>query len=368
MRLAYDLRYATDHFPGIGSHAWALGSALAERGRFDEIAFLWDPRATNSRFPVESLRAHPRVRWHELSVPALSWQTAHATGSWLERSGVDAFFSPFWLNPERTRVPCVLTLHDVLALLPKGGLSTPRRWVFGWALGRAVRAAAVVTSSRFSREEILRHTSIPAERLHMVPLGLASPAAGGRRPSRAPEPPFALVVGTNRVHKGHDTLAAVWRRFAGQPPLALVGAGANAPSRFSLGELSASGLAVTALGPVAPDKLEWLYAHATLVLVPSRYEGFGLPLLEAALRGAAVIASDIPALRETGDAVARFVPVGDVAAWERAIRELAADEGERQRMAAAGQQRAAEYDYARCAERVEAILEGVALGPTAVTA
>jgi glycosyltransferase involved in cell wall biosynthesis len=125
---------------------------------------------------------------------------------------------------------------------------------------------------------------------------------------------------------------------------------------------------VTALGAVAPEELEWLYAHASIVLVPSRYEGFGLPLLEAAQRGVAVLASDIPALRETGEGVARFVPVGDVDAWERAVRELAADEGERRRMGARGRQRASEYDYDTCAAHVETILERAARRAPAVTA
>ena len=368
MNIVYDLRYASDHFPGIGSHAWALARALAERRRFGEIAFLWDPHAVNTRFPIASLLALPGVRGHEVAVPALSLRTAHATGTWLERAGVDAFLSPFWLCPEGTRVPCVLTLHDVLPLLPAGGVPAPRRWAFRWAMRRAARAAAILTSSRFSREEILRRTPIPAERLHVVPLGVTPASTSQRRPARAPDPPFALVVGTDRVHKGHDTLADVWRRFAGRPPMPLVSAGASSPARRSLAELDGNGLGVTALGPVAPEALEWLFAHASLVLVPSRYEGFGLPLLEAAQRGVAVLASDIPALRETGEGVARFVPAGDVEAWAGAVRELAADEGERRRMGVRGQQRGAEYDYDACAARVETILDRVARRAPAVTA
>jgi glycosyltransferase involved in cell wall biosynthesis len=368
MRLAYDLRYAADHFPGIGTHAWALGRALIDRGHFERIALLWDPRARNTRFPVASLRAEPRVSLHEVAVPALSWRTAHATGRWLERSDVDVYLSPFWLCPQGTRVPCVLTLHDVLPLLPMGGASAPRRWAYRWAMRRAASAAAVLTSSRFSHDEILASTTIPGDRLHIVPLGVAPPATTARRPARAPDPPFALTVGANRVHKGLETLAAVWQRFAGTPPLPLVNAGENAPGRFSLAELERSEAGVRVLGTVPPDELEWLYAHATLVLIPTRYEGFGLPLLEAAARGAAVIASDIPALREIGEGVARFVPVADVEGWERAIRDLAGDEARRQRMIADGRRRAADFGIAACAQRVEAILDRVGRAPRTVPA
>ncbi len=147
-------------------------------------------------------------------------------------------------------------------------------------------------------------------------------------------------------------MAEVWRGFAGAAPLALVWAGAG--DRDRLERAGANG--VHALGHVSPGELEWLYRNATLVVVPSRYEGFGLPLLEAAARGAAVLASDIPALRETGEGVARFVPAGEASRWAVAIRELSADAPAREAMRAAGRARAAEYGYGRYAESAEALL------------
>lgn len=360
MKLVYDLRYATDYFPGIGTHAHALAAALLERESLESVTFLWDPGASNTRFDLAPLRRHPRARWLDLDVPALAAGTASGTGRVLKTLAPDVYMSPFWLRPEGTRVPCVLTLHDVLPLALPRLTSLPRRWAYAHALGRAAGAAAVLTSSRFSRDEILRRTSIPAERLHVVPLGVAGPAAEPRRPAGAPEGPFALVVGANRAHKGLETLASVWSRFGASPPLALVGAGANQPGRFSLAGTARETPAVRALGPVTPGELEWLYRNATLVLVPSRYEGFGLPLLEAASRGAPVVASDIPALREIGEGVALFVGADDVAAWERAIGDLALDASARGRMREAGIARAAEYDYDRCAGQVERVLREVA--------
>jgi len=359
MKLAYDLRYATDHFPGIGTHAWGLGRELAARGVFEQLVMLWDSSVRNTRFDVDALRAHAGLRIQEMDVPALSWRTASGTGRWLERLGTDAYLSPFWLRPERTRVPCVLTVHDVLPLLPGWGGSWLRRWAFRWEMRRTAAADAVLTSTRFSRDEILRHTGIRPERLHTAPLGIAAPGPARRRPAGAPEPPFALLVGPGRPHKGHDTLASVWRALGCEPPLPLVAAGSRVPGHDALAEVAAEGGSVHALGAVTPDELEWLYANATLVLIPSRYEGFGLPLLEAGARGAAVIASDIPALREIGEGAARFVAVDDVAAWTRAVRELAADPEARARMGRAGRAQAAEYDYRQCAERVEAVVRAV---------
>ena len=252
-------------------------------------------------------------------------------------------------------MPCVLTLHDVLPLALPQLVSLPRRWAYAWEIGRAAGAAAVMTSSRFSSDEILRLTRIPADRVHVLPLGVAVPEHSPQRPARAPDGPFALVVGAGRAHKGLDTLAAVWRGFAGRAPLPLVWAGAGDARLLS----RAGATGVHALGHVSPGELEWLYRHATLVLVPSRYEGFGLPLLEAMARGAAVIASDIPALRETGDGVARFVPAGDAGAWAFAVHDLSADSRARDVMRTAGLVRVADYGYARYAERMEASLVSV---------
>jgi alpha-1,3-rhamnosyl/mannosyltransferase len=352
LNLVYDLRYATDHFPGIGTHARALAASLLECERLATITFLWDPRARNTRFDLEPLRRHPRARWLDIPVAALAIGTARDTGRILARLSADAFLSPFWLLPQGAHVPCVLTLHDVLPLALPHLVSLPRRWAYAWELRRTAGAAAVLTSSRFSRDEILRLTRIPAARLHVLPLGIAEPESPGQPPAAAPDTPFALVVGSGRAHKGLDTLMEVWRGFADSAPLPLVWAGAGDPASVS----RAAAMKVRALGHVSPGELEWLYRNATLVVVPSRYEGFGLPLLEAFARGTPVLASDIPALRETGEGVARFVPAGAPDAWAAAIRELAADSEARKRMSASGIARASEYRYGRYAERVEALL------------
>ena len=362
MNLLFDLRYASDHFPGIGIYARALAEALLGQPGIGHVTLLWDPSARNTRHDLESLRRHPRARWHELPVPALAPNTARETGRYLEQSGADAYLSPFWLRPEGTRVPCVLTVHDVLPLARPHTLSWPKRLAFRWAMRRAAGAAAVLTVSQFSREEILRRTPIPASRLHVLPSGLGRKDVLPAKPADLPEGPFALTVAPNRPHKGLDTLAEVWRGFAGEAPLAWVAAGARAAGRHSVDALVRGVPGVHALAHVSEAELEWLYRHATLVLVPSHYEGFGLPLLEGASHSAPVLASDIPALRELGEGVARFEPAGDAVAWTRAIRELAADESARRRMSALGPARAAQYRFAGHGDRLEALLQDVVAG------
>jgi glycosyltransferase involved in cell wall biosynthesis len=234
---------------------------------------------------------------------------------------------------------------------------------FALALRHARGAARVLTSSRFSRDELIRRAGFPAERLHVVPLGVPPRWPAVERPAGVPERGFALVVGGNRPHKGLDTLARAWKQLGEARPLDLVSAGAVDPRFASLEDLARrEGAAGThVLGAVSPAALEWLYAHATLLVFPSRYEGFGLPLIEAAARGTPVIASDIPALRELGGDAVRFVPAEDGEAWAHAVTRLAADAPERERLRRAGLERAARYDYADVAREVHGVLAGVVL-------
>jgi glycosyltransferase involved in cell wall biosynthesis len=264
-------------------------------------------------------------------------------------------------------MPVVLTLPDAMHLAAETEPSWGLRTRFALALRLARGADAAITPSAFSRGELIRRAGFPRERLHVVPQGtppLSPPCT--ERPAAIPERPFALVVGANRVHKNHRLLAHVWQLLGAPPALDLVAVGALDPRFPSLDALAreTGARGVHVLGAVSPGTLAWAYTHATLLVFPSRYEGFGFPLLEAAAYGTPVLASDIPALRELGEGVARFVPANepsanDATVWARAIADLAADDAARARMRDAGRDLAARHDYATVAARTLALLESV---------
>jgi len=363
VNIVYDLRYATDHFPGIGTHAHALLRALVSAPGADRFRVLWGASDQATRFDPEWFAHHARVDWTVVREPSLGPLAPLRTGAVLRRIGGDVYMSPFYLRPVGARMPVVLTLPDAVHLTPESHSSWKLRTLFSLALRHARGASAVITPSEFSRDELIRRAGFPADRLHVVPQGVPPRSqAPAERPAGVPERPFALVVGVNRPHKDLRTLANAWRLLGSASPLDLVAAGPVDPRFPSLGDLAAEGGARSThtLGPVSPAQLEWLYESSTLLLFPSRYEGFGFPLLEAAARGTPVIASDIPALRELGAGVARFEAVGDAEAWAAAVRELAADAPARARMSAAGRSLAARHDYAVVAERTRDILARVA--------
>ena len=358
--IAYDLRFAEDSYTGIGTHAYSLLDALLALPGDERYGVIWDDTLGNSRFDFEPIRRHPRVTWVEgrfapRAVPSL-WKI----GKLLRDLDASVYLSPFYFMPLGAGCPCVLTLHDVWPLRWPQGLRFWPRTLYQLSIARTTGARFVLTSSEFSRREIAELSALQPEQVRVVTLGVPASGAGlePRRPSGLPEGPYALVVGINKPHKNLSTLVAAWSRFGASPALRLVSAGPEDRRHPGLGRLATVTGAhkVTALGRVGEDELDWLYRHAELVLFPTLYEGFGLPMVEAFARGTPVIASDIPTLRETGEGIARFVPPLDVAAWAAAICEVARGARDREAMARAGLERARELTYERTARATLEVL------------
>ena len=116
----------------------------------------------------------------------------------------------------------------------------------------------------------------------------------------------------------------------------------------------------------ARDRVDWLegpttteiallYAGALALAFPSRYEGFGLPALEAMAAGTPVLASDAPAFRELVDGAGRLLATDDEHAWAEALDEISRDAALRARLAEAGRRRAASYSWAATARATIAV-------------
>lgn len=357
MRIAYDLRYASDHFTGIGTHAWCLLEALLTQPGDEVYDVLWNPGLESRRYDPARLAGHPRVRWHEAAIAPLGLRDPWQTGQWLRRVRPALYLSPFYVVPFRAPCPVVVTLHDVWPLRLPHGLSPLRRMLFRASLARLAKAARVLTSSHFSRGEIVRLTGLDPARVDVVLLGAPPPSREApRRPVAAPDGDFALVVGDNRPRKNLALLARVWRDVAGATGSSLVSAGPVDPRYPSLTALASGAGRVVTLGWVEDGELEWLYQHAAVVLFPSRYEGFGLPMVEAFARGVPVVAADVPTLAEVSDGAARLAGPDDDAAWANALRELLRDDVMRAQRRDAGLRRAAQLDYRTTAERTLALL------------
>jgi glycosyltransferase involved in cell wall biosynthesis len=224
------------------------------------------------------------------------------------------------------------------------------------------RAAVVLTPSRAVADEVITAYRVDPELVVPTPLGVdpawfaatAPPPdwlAARRLPRR-----YLLFVGTPEPRKNMPLLLAALRILHASggadggidlPPLLLAGPPGWGP------ELDLAGLpegAVVTAGYLADDELRSLVAGATALCFPSRYEGFGLPPLEALAAGTPVVAADIPAVREVvgpaGGKAVRLVPAADAEAFADALREVLAGAVDPD----AGRARARAFTWRRTAE------------------
>jgi len=260
----------------------------------------------------------------------------------------DVFHGTNFVLPPRHKAAGVVTVHD-LSYLRYPEAVAPDVLQFQQLVLRAVQSGAyVVTPSHSVADEVRAEYNLPTDRVRATPLGVAevwfsaaAPDASTRRQLGLPDH-YTLFVGTREPRKNLTTVltahARAWQGVPGTPELVLVGPPGWGPeTRRQPG--------VVVFDHVPDDALRAIVAGAAAVLMPSRYEGFGLPVLEALAAGVAVIASDIPVLREVAQEQATYVGVSDVDGWAEALARVE----ERAGNPATRRARARSFTWADCA-------------------
>lgn len=283
---------------------------------------------------------------------------------------LDVFHAPAYTAPPWGVHPLVLTIHDVsYARHPEWYpyRRDPLRRAFYRAAARA--ADVIITDSDFSRCEIVAAYGIAAERICVVPLGVsdafrrAADPTGKRAAERAaarppaPAAPMILHVGDLHPRRNIGVLidAVAWLR-AHHPELAsvaltLVGrdAGDAAPLRARARAAGLDPHAVTFVGDADDETLiEW-YRRAAVFAYPSRYEGFGLPVLEAMACGVPVVASTAASLPEVAGDAGLLVDPLDTRAWTEALAAVLCSPARTAALRDAGLRRAARFSWTRTA-------------------
>jgi glycosyltransferase involved in cell wall biosynthesis len=245
--------------------------------------------------------------------------------------------------------PAVVTVHDLSFERDPSLMSLRDRLVFRTAVPRSARRAVrVLAVSERTKRDLVELYRVPAEKIVVTPNGV-DPAftPDGPSPDGAP---YALVVGTLQPRKDPG-LAIEALALLGDGDLRLVFAGPDKGGRAQAERTAErAGLAarVEFMGHVERDELAALYRGAACLVFPSRYEGFGLPALEAMASGTPVVATTAGALPEvTGDA-AILVDDRSPASLAGAIERALAD---RDRLVTAGLRRAAQFTWAETARR-----------------
>ncbi len=302
--------------------------------------------------PIQRFARHGRRRSileHQLRLPLD-----------LLRHRAAVFHNPTAHPPARGPMPWVQTLYDVIPLVVDDPhlADLRRRWQ---RLGpRYLRADAVAAISRHAADDGIRHLGLDPAKVEVVPLGVSPDFRPG--PEEADLEPFVLLVSEYSRRKGFEDAFAVAGALADQGlPHRLHVAGRIPP------HVQAELEGLVAASP-RPDRIELLgfvedlprlYRAASLVLVPSRYEGFGLPALEAMASGVPVVTYDNTSLPEVVPTEA-LVPDRDVAAMAKLAELLLTQPSRRDDHVAAGLERARRFTWQATAQGYAELYRDVA--------
>ena len=281
---------------------------------------------------------------------------------WPSRLAADELdlFEQYNLPLVRSPCPTILTIHDVRSTRADSG--QPGRAIARMIHRQAlVRADAVITVSDTMKRELLALE--PSARVTTIYNGIdptrfaapCDPAATLARHGLAHG--YLLAVGHLEARKNYTTLIdAMSAMRLARPDLSLLIVGEDGGERAALArQISAVGLAgaVTLLSGISDDELANLYRAAALVVFPSRYEGFGIPLLEAMATRRPVATSDIPVFVELSEGQGVTFPPDDPAAIAATLLALLANPARQQQLIAYGERRLADFDFNRLATEVE---------------
>src|SRR4051794_35293048 len=252
------------------------------------------------------------------------------------RLGADVLHCPTYYGPWRSRVPLVVTVHDLALLRHPWAFPRWTRLYGPRAAPRVLRAARrVIAVSEFTRRELVELLRVPEERIRVVPNAVDARfvPAGPREDGR-----YVLAVGTLEPRKNLARVVEAARRVSVELRVA---------GEAGWGDVVADGAGVSWLGFVPDDELARLYRGALCVVYPSLYEGFGIPVLEAMACGVPVVTSRGSAMAELADGAAVLVDPLDPAAIAEGIVRA---ERERDELRRRGLERARAFSWRAVAE------------------
>jgi glycosyltransferase involved in cell wall biosynthesis len=307
---------------------------LAELEKLDEVAvrpFRFGGRGRAAKVARDTV-------WYPLVLPVAAM-----------RSHVDLLHCTTIRAPLASRVPVVVTVHDVAPLRRPDAFNAWTRRYTALTLPRVVRsAAAIITVSEFQRRELGELLGTPDGRVHVVPQGVGAPFTGG---GPAAEGDYVLAVATLEPRKNVSQLLDGFRRAR------LDGCELRIVGAAGWGVVDVRGERVRQLGWVPDEELAALYRGARCLVYPSLYEGFGLPVLEAMAAGTAVVCPAGSPYDEIAGGVAVTCDPLDPDSIAAALEDASARRAE---LGPRGQERAAVFTWEQTARATLDVYRAVA--------
>jgi glycosyltransferase involved in cell wall biosynthesis len=378
LTIGIDYRPALSRATGVGRYFEGLLSGLTRVDR-ENLYLLFTssfkerprPASRPGNFRLVDRRLPVRLLnwlWHRLEIPPLDSLTGES---------LDVVHSPTPLLVPARRARAIVTVCDLFFLdHPETTRAEIRRDYAALVRGHARRAEAVLAISETTARDVAEKLAVPEDRIVVIhagvderflangaPPGESSGSNGGSGGGSGGERPYLLAVATEEPRKNLPRLLEAVallgaRGWDGRLVLA-GGPGLDTPNLHeAIGRLGL-GTRVTRLGYVGPEALPSLYRRARALVLPSLWEGFGLPLLEAMASGIPIVASDIPVHREVAAEAAVFAPAEDAGGLAEAIEDVWFDDSLRSRLVGCGRERVAAFSWEASAKKALALYQRV---------
>lgn len=356
MVIVMDAReFAPGRMTGIRRHLEGLVAGIAEARPEWRIFLLVNTRSDTPSFGCRTAY----LREPERLTLFFDQSTTHRI---IRENKADLYYSPYFKVPLFTRVPVISTIHDIMDIaLPSCRLERGRlrSALLSLMIGKYLKASRRVTcDSEFTLQEVFRH--YPGlqgfrEKFSVLPLDYRPPRAApatlqsitAQYPIR---PPYLLYTGNFKPHKKVPLLIKAWKalRDAGGWPYSLVLAGGGGADDLEVSrQAEVLGPGVCVVRRIPEPELQALYAHASLLVHPSVYEGFGYPVVEAFNHGIPVCLCRASSLPEIGGDAAVYFEPDSVESLSGCLRSLMGNPAMLAELARKGRERLGLYTAGR---------------------